>query len=307
MRILYVARHNQPFGNDDEGSIAFALRKLGHEVDCVPETDGSPAQRFDLLNRYGANEHDLCLFHKWNDLEAMKKLHYPKVFWYFDLVDYNDPSLIGRCKTRRDWMASVMPMADLGFCTDGDWVDRHPIKLVWLMQGADERVMGRYEKVGHGAPRSILFTGSHQRCGNGRESFVNEMKQTYRHQFTHTVSGAYRTALMELIGRTKVVVAPDHPVTDQYWSNRVYVSLGFGAFMIHPYCEGLKRHYTNGIDLEMYADREELHDLIKRALNDEAWRNRVSDAGFRRTLKEHTYTHRVRSLLDTVQNRLGVR
>ena len=37
MNILYIGRHNQP-NNDDEGAVAWSLRRLGHSVTEIEES-----------------------------------------------------------------------------------------------------------------------------------------------------------------------------------------------------------------------------------------------------------------------------
>src|SRR5437762_2659363 len=104
MKILYVAKHGSG-GNDDEGAITHALRVLGHEVDCVHEDyDRRPTG----VNPF-ARPRDLVLFHKWNDFDQLRALSGPKCFWYFDLVECDDPSLRRRCRQRVEWMSRTIP------------------------------------------------------------------------------------------------------------------------------------------------------------------------------------------------------
>lgn len=287
MKIVYVANHDQP-NADDEGAIYHVLTDLGHEVTRIREFKGYTARRIPC---------DFVLFHKWVDYAAIRDLKLAGkrlAFWYFDLVDYPDPEIAERCARRREWMRQVLPWVDVGFCTDGDWVKTNP-KLVWLPQGADERVVG-------GSPAEVqdidlLFVGT-ENGGEGRSSFVAEMRATYGKRFVHFPRGVYGRALADLVSRSKIVLCPDHPATDNYWSNRVYVMLGFGAFLLHPYCERLADQYRLG---EMfYRGREDLHRAIDRALQDSDYRLMLSREAHRLTIKSHLYRHRVIELLDVV-------
>ena len=302
MRVLYVAKHGNG-GADDEAAVAHALQVLGHEVHCLPE-NGCPSPLVAL-----AEKSDLLLFHKWGDAQVLRLVGCPKAFWYWDLVEFTDPLLERRNATRRRWMEQIMPLVDIGFCTDGDWAARHPEKLVWLPQGADERMAGRGEAKGPGP--DILFFGSTYKCGSGRESFVREMKARYGGRFKWLDSGpsrpgVYGRALADVIAGAKVVVAPDAPATDRYWSNRVYVTLGFGGFLLHPWCDGLKDSYKYGREIDYYRSREQLHELIRFYLQGPDIRRQIAEAGLQRTLAEHTYRHRVQTLLGVIKERLGV-
>lgn len=306
MRILYIANHDSG-GNDDEGAITYALSELGHDVVRLNEFGWKTTDYM-----YGSEGVDLVLFHKWCNPEALFQIGCPKVFWYFDLVRSGDIGLQRRDAGRLQWMMKVLPYVDIGFCTDGDWANEtwtrnakdqpepHP-KLVWLTQGADGRIVGR-GKPTFKSDYDLLFTGI-RKGGEKRASWVDEMTATYGSKFCHLERGYYRERLRDLIASSKIVLAPDGPVTARYWSNRVYNALGFGAFMIHPYCEGLTQHY--GVtELVMYRSREELHELINDWLAHPNTRQLVSEAALERTKREHLYRHRVESLLKTVKEKL---
>lgn len=284
--MTYIAKHGSG-GNDDEGAVAYALKKAGCEVVLLDEHQGCRAMDY---------KSDLVLFHKWYDPPTLRKVRGVKAFWYFDLVDFPDATMRSRCAARMSWMDDIMPLVDIGFCTDGDWVERNP-KLRWLTQGADER---RSRAANAKARHDVLLTGI-SAGGNGRQSFVQEMQLRYGKGFQHVERGTHGHDLATLIARSKIVVAPDAPVTDKYWSNRVYLSLGFGAFMLHPYCSKLTEHYTGGRELIYYHNRDELHDLVKYYCGADADRQRIADLGHRRTKLEHTYTARVAELLRTVR------
>lgn len=295
LKIAFVARHDQPNpSNDDEGAITHAFQELGHKVERLRESKGHLAHKLHWC--------DFLLFCKWLDCKTLARVEIPKVFYYFDLVTYPDPTLDARNRTRLAWMAQVLPLVDLGFCTDGDHTARDRTgKLVWLPQGAD----GRY--VGFGTAKQdtppILFTGI-TRGGKVRADFVYEMSNVYGDSFRQVQSGVHGRELADLIASSKIVVAPDGPVSDRYWSNRVYLSLGFGAFLLHPYCEGLTKHYTDGQEVVFYRSREDLHDKIRYYLERPAERQRIAAAGLERTKREHLYRHRVERLVQIVKERL---
>lgn len=301
-KIVFVARHGVGFA-DDEGAITHALTALGHEVVCIHERKGKSVRHI--------RDADLLLFLKWDDAHALSQARCPRAFWYFDLVDWpSDPTLARRCAQRRAWMERITPLVDVGFCTDGDWVAADTTgKLVWLPQGADERVIGRGDNVATEPPVPILFTGTARGGGRVRESFVAEMAERYGDDFRHVRPtphhpGYYQRDLARLIASAQIVVAPDGPVTDRYWSNRVYNALGFGAFLLHPYCRELAKSYEDRREVVYYHSRDDLHRLIAhyRALP-EAARREVSEGGLRRTLAGHTYRHRCEELLRVCRER----
>lgn len=295
MKIVYVAKHGQ-LDNDDEGSIADALTSLGHEVICIQEHNGSQALQY--------KDADFLLFHKWDDIGVLSQLAIPAVFWYFDLVEFDETPL--RSANRVQWMRYVMPYVKLGFCTDGDWTKKHPEKLRLLRQGADQRLRTKvsFSPGGEG----ILFAGS-RNGGDTRESFVDQIQRRYAGKFTWLKTGRgalHGPRLIKAIDRHAIVVAPDSPVTDSYYSNRVYVMLGLGAFLLHPYSADLAKEYVDGEDLIFYRDRDDLHEKIKQWSTLGMARKRfiIQANAFQRTHQFYTYCNRVQQLLAIVQEKV---
>jgi len=295
MHILYVAKHRGG-GNDDEGAITYGLRELGHTVTTIDENRGHQAS----AHIGGA---DICLFHKWQDLNTIRKITIPKVFWYFDLVTYDDIKLDVRNGQRVQWMEAVTPLVDLGFCTDGDWVSHDTSgKLHHLTQGADVRTALPGNPLPAGPP--IALTGIRTGGGTGRESHVDELVSTYGSSFHHVISGVHGSQLADVIARSRIMIAPDSPTTDLYWSNRVYLTLGYGGFMLHPYCHNLTRHYTDGVHLVYYHTRQDLNEKVEHYLHHPDVCHRIAAAGYAHTLAHHTYTRRCRALVKTAEDHL---
>jgi hypothetical protein len=294
MDIVYIARHHSG-DNDDEGAITHALRQLGHRVVRLPETCS--------VEQVKAMGGDFVLFHKWDHADIYR-IPQPKVFWYFDLTLSDDPQLSGRMRRRRDWIHRVLPHCVLGFCTDGDLVDADKSgKLRWLMQGADER------KVGLGSPLAfhspLLFTGI-VRGGAQRQHHVDLLKQTYGDDLL--ILGANGRAgrkhgreLADIIASCAVVIAPIGPSTDHYWSNRVYLTLGFGGFLVHPLCGYLNQHYLLGDELVVYRTEEESIAMIDYFLKRPEERQAIAERGYLRTVANHLYRHRCEELVAEVR------
>lgn len=294
LRIGYIARHDQANSADDEGAITHALQALGHRVERLRERRIHVARRMEC---------DFTLLHHCHDYEAIGRIPGPKVAWTFDLFDYPDPLLRPRNRERLRWLRELTRVVDLVFATDGDAVaaDRTG-KMVWLPQGADERVTGP------GTPGSevvpLLFTGMLRGGGTQRIEFVHEMTARYGAMFRHVEHGVYGRALADLIAAAQIVLAPSGPVTDRYWSNRVFNVLGYGGFLLHPYSEGLAARYTGGEEIVYYHDMDDLHAKIRHYMERPEERRRIAAAGLARTLAENLYRHRCAELVRVVQERL---
>lgn len=301
MRILYIGNHGQENSNQDEEAITYALSQLGHDVQRLHECHAHQWRR--------VPDRELVLFHKWDNpaiISEMRIAGLKTVFWYFDLVNWpGDATLKRRCDQRLDWMRRTIPVVDLGFCTDGDWVahynEVYGDRLVRLTQGADNRIIGYGQEPVADAP-ALLFTGT-PNGGVQRRSFVDEMQITYRQTF-NCVNGVYREELKNLIAGSKICIAPDSPVTDRYWSNRVYNTMGFGGFMLHPYGAELAKQFEEDDEIVFYHNREELHQQIRFYYNYPEDMKRIAQNGLIRVQNEHTYLHRCSTLMSTIAERL---
>ncbi len=311
MKILYVAKHNSG-DNDDEGAITYCLEQLGHEVIRVQEKPKLRQPNLRHTHQLNQLKADLCLFHKWPSASEISQITCKKVFWYFDLVHSDDPLLAERSLVRVKWFREVMPHVDLAFMTDGQWIinqrdegfEDH--KYRWLMQGADERYITKMERQPNTSQPPILFTGTPNH-GSERVAQIELLKSHYKDRF-QVLGGdsprlrKHQHELAQIIANAKIVIAPIGPVGDFYWSNRIYLTLGFGGFLLHPTCTGIpsinrEYPYISGIDYVSYDGTEHLIELIDKYLVDDVGRQSVQDSGFETTRAGHLYKHRVIKLL----------
>lgn len=295
MRIGYVAKHDSG-GNDDEGAISYALEQLGHSVVKLQEFKGHKASNLVC---------DFLLFHHWHDPESLKKVAVPTCFWNFDLVTYPDPTLAERNARRIRWMFDIIPLVDVGFCTDGDWVEENGReKLVRLTQGADERFVGQGQPKYENLP-PILFTGTHLGGGQGREAFVQHMQGRWSTRFMQ-IKGVHGRQLADFTASVQVCVAPNHPATDHYWSNRVYLTAGFGGCLLHPFCKELEAQYAYGDEIVGYSTLQELDESLEYLLNNPDVVEGIRVAALDRTKREHLYRHRCEKLVQTMKERCSL-
>lgn len=281
LKIVYVARH-QSGGNDDEGAITHALELLGHEVIRIQEDDGIKA-----LEEQG----DLLLFHKWKDFDTIKKVSYPKVFWYFDKVKFNN---------REQWMVEALKHVDLGFLTDGTYAQENGSeKLIVLHQGVDTRFTqkGRSQEQYNA---KIAFVGS---LYGDRGRFLAKLNGKFGSGFK-SYHGVHQRALANLCESVPIFVAPIYPSDEHYWSNRVYIITGHGGFLLHPFCEGLVEEFEDQKNLVFYTDEEDLYKKIDFYLRSPFKRESIRKASKKHTTSNYSYIRRCQHLLNHIQQRL---
>lgn len=82
------------------------------------------------------------------------------------------------------------------------------------------------------------------------------------------------------------------PKTVEQIKARHFEINGCGGFQLSYYVEGLEQYYQIGKEIGIYLDPDDLLVKVKHYLSDEALRIKVAEAGYRRTLNNHTFEKR---------------
>lgn len=303
--ITYLAhlKNNKHRENDED--ILYALKKLGHKVYPLDDKEFNMKEIIDkasksdifLFHKGGMNEesreeHRLTLDRLQSVLSAIreKRPSCKLVFWYVDKV----------YKGREEWMSVIAPLVDYGFLTDETYIRRNnytnlfPLKLA----SPDKLPKGKKNPI---YECDIAFTG--EIYEEPRKMFVSQMSKEYGDRF-RVYTDVWEKDFADLCKSAKIIVAPDFPTDDFYWSNRIYQVLGAGGFMVHPRCYGLtEQGIINNAHFIGYYDWGELKDacdsfLLKK--NDKI-RKKIAKQGYDLTRKKHLYTHRCQELLNKIQ------
>lgn len=86
-----------------------------------------------------------------------------------------------------------------------------------------------------------------------------------------------------------------------YFSNRTWITLGCGGFLLTRYVPGLEKFFTNKKHLVWYHSVEECLHLIAEYLKKDEEREKISEEGYRYTHENHTYDHVVKRMLDCIE------
>lgn len=87
-------------------------------------------------------------------------------------------------------------------------------------------------------------------------------------------------------------------------SLRIWDVLGCGGFLITNYQEELPDYFTPGVDLETFADLDELADKCRYYLSHEDIRLKIAQSGYKKVKDFHTYEKRVAELIRIVYETL---
>jgi hypothetical protein len=139
-----------------------------------------------------------------------------------------------------------------------------------------------------------------------RPKLINFLGQTYGARFNlygREGLGLVRGQdLNNLYASTKIVVGdtlcPEFNYPD-YWSDRIYETIGRGGFLIHPYIRGLEREFEDKKHLVFYEynNLEQLQSLINYYLEHEDEREEIRRSGHELVKNNYTYKNRWETIL----------
>lgn len=199
---------------------------------------------------------------------------------------------------------------DVVFSADGGNQERFALKGVnhkWLPAAL------RRAEVGAGVEKAefrseVAFVGSgagYHREWPWRQELLVGLRKRYRHDFVHWPKRPRRPIrgrdLNDLYASAKVVVG-DSILAGRcanYWSDRIFETVGRGGALVHPHVEGLDEFFTPREHYLPYeaGSLDSVYEAVDELLHDEGLRMKLKDHGPPHVLAHHTYTARVRELL----------
>jgi hypothetical protein len=90
-----------------------------------------------------------------------------------------------------------------------------------------------------------------------------------------------------------------------YFSNRTWITLGCGGFLLTNYNPGLENIFTKGEHLEWYHSQEECLELIDYYLKHEARRKQIAQNGYRFAHTHRTYDKVMDEIISHIENNLN--
>jgi len=237
-----------------------------------------------------------CIFSIFPD--TLKKLKCKACVWTYDWM-----WIQGRQKKFIPFARSC----DIALTTDDmiDWKS-YGINHYCLRQGVDSRVHYR-DSFDPAYQADVAFTGTIR--SKKRQILATKLRNefgddfriwdtvTYRNKGT---AGESRRIFRKICASTRVLIGPGKLFdrVKEYWSNRVYITLGCGGFFINEHIPGLEKEFCNGKHLVL---TDHPIDSIRYYLNHPGERKKIADAGCKWVHKNHTYNLRVKRLLEILK------
>lgn len=315
MKIAFVGNFTVPYSSESHYLKTF--QKLGHEVVTIQEN--RPLERPML-----AANCDILFWvhtHGWETpglgdvVQFFKDNNKPIVGYHLDLW-------LGIEREKDLKQDNYWKSLDYFFCTDRLMVDYLNEKedmpnSFFLPAGVfeDECYMAEPDREKY--PHDIIFVGSRGYHPEWpyRPKLIKWLEDTYGDSFAQYGGGGLGTIrgadLNTLYASAKIAIGDtlckgfNYPY---YFSDRLFEAPGRGAFPIFPYIKGIEDQFeihnesTKELVTYTFNNFEELKNLIDFYLSHEDKRRDIRLRGFKRTVRDHTYTNRLSYLLDKVKH-----
>jgi spore maturation protein CgeB len=286
------------------------LQSMGHKVIKLQETE---AKSEEILST--AKKSDLFIWvhtHGWktpgrltmsNVLKQLKNEKIPTMTYHLDLW-------FG-LKRQKD-LSSDPVYKEIGhfFTVDSkmaDWFNKKTnVKGHYIPAGVfDKEATYKPTKT---LSHEVVFVGSKRYHPEWkyRSQLIDWLQSTYNKRFEHWGNDGIKTIrgknLNHLYASTKIVVGdtlcPNFSYPD-YWSDRVYETLGRGGFIIHPYISGMEKEFTDKEHLVFYEYKnfKQLKELIDYYLEHDEERERIRVSGHNLVKEKYTYKNRWEQIL----------
>jgi len=116
-----------------------------------------------------------------------------------------------------------------------------------------------------------------------------------------------------ICGGAKIMLGADITAeVDGYWSNRLWLTLGCGGFLLTRYVRGMETYFENKRHLVWYHDEQECLSLAREYLAKPRERKQIALAGYHLVHQQHTFHHfvdRIMAILNLepegAKNRFG--
>lgn len=210
------------------------------------------------------------------------------------------------------------------FTADGDpettaWLAQHDIDHRWMPAAIVSDEVGMHvahlgeapELPVHTADVDVVFVGSDPAVYHDewpwRHKLVMGLRGRYGSRFRQLPTNNVRihgAVLSELYATIPVVVGDSLalPGHRNYWSDRFYETVGRAGYLVGPNVPGIEQHFTEGEHLSLYdvGALDQVVGLVDAGLDDPEGSRRIAMRGMEHVRAHHTYTHRVRAILDSL-------
>lgn len=299
MKVLYFGNFNNETPTIDQ-DILYSLKKKAEVIKVDLREFAKDEDIKKIIMK--ANECDAFLFHalipETEDLyvklmlerliEMLEGMTCKKILWFLDKVAGSKMQII----------THLLPSIDYLFVTDGTWAKRfREEKLHILHPAAPEKVYkGKFNSE---LSCDIAMVGS---LYGERFKQFEFLKAKFGDHFNY-YDDKFNKDYADLCKSAKIIIVPQYPFDDFYWSERIYKTLVNGGLCIHPRTYGLQEEgFVDGIHYVDYYTEQDLFVTLTMILDKKSdkLRKEIQEQG-KKFVKGHTYGDRIEEIFRIIQ------
>ena len=119
---------------------------------------------------------------------------------------------------------------------------------------------------------------------------------------------AWARDMYQILRQAAIVINHHLDLAESFANNmRLYEATGVGSLLLTDWKQNLDQIFEIGSEIVAYRSEDEAIELLMYYLEHEAERNQIGAAGQQRTLREHTYYHRMSELIPILEQQCGGR
>ncbi len=307
---LVPSKHSSYYKTRNEYFIIEELKKLGHVVHIV---SGFYAFRIKQLQKLCSIDGIIfnslkLIFRRKTILDWSRNKKIPVYWWYFDTATVN--------AKRQQRVIEVAKMVTTFFNKDKSMFSRYideGISPVWLDQGVPhlcEMVVAKEHQYDLG------FFGSFHVVHQNRTSLLKLLDDKYSLIIYTSDVDKFKTAgfknvrpavdqkgIGTVVSEIKIVLVLNFSnLLPYYWSDRIHLMIGSGAFCIAEKIEGIETIYTDNEDVILFDGEQDLITKIDKSLSPDKDKERESirKTGYAKAHQLNSYNNRVIQFCDNL-------
>ena len=300
-KILYFGNFKNETPTIDE-DVLFSLKKQAEVIPIDLREFSEDKDIKKIIDK--ANKCDVFLFHalipETNDLylqlmleritEMLENITCKKVLWFFDKIAGSKMKII----------TTLLPSIDYLFVADGTWRKRFENeKLFVLHPAASEKVYnGKFKK---DLECDIAILGS---LYGDRFKQFEFLKAKFGDHFNY-YDDKFNEDYADVCKSSKMIIVPQFPFDDFYWSERIYKTLANGGVCIHPRTYGLtEQGFVDGKHFIDYYTEQDLYVTLTMLFDKKSdkLRKEIAAQG-KEFVKGHTYTNRIEEMFKIIDKK----
>lgn len=219
----------------------------------------------------------------------LKKIGTKVIYWF--------------CDPEHPKKEDLSNVIDIMFLTNRGQIEEYKsaynLKRVYYMsQGYDPYVQHRLNM---DEIYDVGFSGaiSDEPLHKTRRDLLNAIKDKYQLKISNNI----RNNIPEFYSQSKTVFGVSDFDYELYTSNRFFVALGCGACYVTKKFKGIELLAENRKHVLWFETKEELFDVLDYYISHDIERNNIRQAAEKLALLKHTYTARIKNVMDVVDGK----